>query len=106
LSVSPKVHFKRLHLEFDGPIPPGEAWHVTLLDAMASSSPSRPAVISPQLRQLLRGYLDFRHMFRHAYTHELKWNKMAALVLNAERVLERLEVELGRAVDDDVGTGL
>ena len=88
--------FKRLHLEIDGAFPQGEAWHIKLLDAMASTTPFRPAVISPELRQNLRGFLDFRHVFRHAYTHELKWTKMKALVLTAKSTLQRLEEETNR----------
>jgi hypothetical protein len=33
-------------------------------------------------------------VFRHAYSHELQWTKMAPLVLNREKVLRRLEAEI------------
>jgi hypothetical protein len=58
--------FKRVSLEVDGTLPTGPSWHVLLLDAMASPSDSRAAVIDVGLRKTLRGYLDFRHVFRHA----------------------------------------
>jgi hypothetical protein len=82
--------FKRVSLEVDGTLPTGPSWHVLLLDAMTSPSASRAAVIGAGLRKTLRGYLDFRHVFRHAYTHELKWSRMAPLVLPLEGVLQQV----------------
>ena len=54
----------------------------------------RPAVISMPLHSVLRAYLDFRHVFRHAYAFELKWGKMEVLVLECEKTLRLLESEL------------
>jgi len=54
----------------------------------------RPLVISERLRESLRGYLDFRHVFRQAYTFELRWQRMAVLVRNCEETLRVLEREL------------
>jgi len=86
--------FKRVSVEVDGSHPRGEFWHSELLKAMTQATASRPAVISEGLRNTLRDYLDFRHRFRHAYPFELKWNRMAPLVLAAENTLKQLEVEL------------
>ena len=87
--------FKRVAVAVDGGPPRGEAWHRELLDRMASATATRAAVISPDLRGTLRGYLDFRHVFRHAYTFHLQWPKMSALVLGCEEALRRLDRELG-----------
>jgi hypothetical protein len=46
------------------------------------------------MRDALRGYLDFRHVFRQAYSFQLQWEKMSPLVLGCEETLRRLEVEL------------
>jgi hypothetical protein len=40
--------------------------------------------------------MEFRHMFRHAYTFQLRWNKMTALILGCEETLKLVEVELDR----------
>jgi hypothetical protein len=74
----------------------GELWHAELLDSMARRTASRPPVISEALRHTLKGYLDFRHVFRHAYSFELHWNKMLPLVLDVEKTLRQLEDELER----------
>ena len=86
--------FKRIAIELDGAPPTGEAWHRDLLNAMAQRTSNRPAVISELLRDQLRDYLEFRHVFRHAYSFQLKWRKMSSLVLNCETVLKTLETEL------------
>ena len=69
--------FKRVAVEIDGEPPTGDFWHRQLLDRMACPRRDRPAVISKTLKDKLRTYLEFRHVFRHAYTFELRWEKMA-----------------------------
>jgi hypothetical protein len=77
---------KRIAMERDGGLPRSEIWHRQLLDAMTHSSLSRPEVISTSLRDSLRMYLDFRHVFRHAYTFELRWKKWRALFSIAKKL--------------------
>ena len=72
--------FKRIALEIDGYLPSGDASHSDLLAAMARSNPNRPPVISENLRVRLSAYLSFRHVFRHAYSFQLEWDKMRDLV--------------------------
>ena len=86
--------FKRVKIELNEDMIKNEFWHRELLDSMAQSGTGRPAVISPSLRETLRSYLDFRHVFRQAYTFELRWEKMAGLVQESEETLNRLESEL------------
>jgi len=61
---------------------------------MAIPAPNRPATISIALKESLRNYLEFRHVFRHAYTFELRWEKMLGLVPDCEKVLQEIELEL------------
>jgi hypothetical protein len=61
---------------------------------MAQPTPARPAVISASVLESLEDYLDFRHMFRQAYTFHLEWPKMAPLVQGLEHTLRRLEAEV------------
>ena len=86
--------FKRIEVETDATLPRGESWHRELLDAMRWSSRVRPAVISAPLRDRLREYLEFCHVFRQAYSFQLRWDKMSPLVLDCEQTLRRLEAEL------------
>jgi hypothetical protein len=86
--------FKRVTVHLDHGLMHGDQWHSRLLDSMAEATPNRPALISESLREKLRGYLSFRHVFRHAYAFELRWSKMAPLVLECAETLQWLEREL------------
>jgi hypothetical protein len=57
-------------------------------------------VFSPGLKDELRLYMDFRHVFRHAYTFELRWAKMAELVHGCEDLLRRLKQELASFIQE------
>lgn len=91
--------FKRIAVYLDGGPPAGEFWHSQLLDSMSNHTPKRPAVISESLRDQLRSYLNFRHVFRHAYSFELQWTKMAPLVLECKNTLRVLEEQLDSFVE-------
>jgi hypothetical protein len=90
--------FKRVAVQIDGGLPEGDVWHSRILESMTEATAHRSAVISTDLRETLRGYLSFRHVFRHAYSFELRWTKMAGLVLEVEGTLRLLEEELSRFV--------
>ena len=86
--------FKRVAINIDGGLPCGEIWHSQLLDSMAQKGRNRPAVISESLRDQLEMYMHFRHVFRHAYSFYLHWNKMKSLVLECEKTLDLFQIEL------------
>jgi hypothetical protein len=88
--------FKRIALEIDGNIPSGYASHSELLTAMTQSTANRPPVISDELQVRLSAYLSFRHVFRHAYSFQLEWNKMRGLVLHSQATWQQLQAELGQ----------
>ena len=97
--------FRRIALEIDGALPTGEFWHRELLDAVAHSGRDRSAAISEDLRDRLREYLGFRHVFRHAYAFQLQWEKMSHLVLDCEETLRLLEAELDAFLQSGVQNG-
>ena len=86
--------FKRIVLELGDTLPSGNAWHRELLDAISTASAPDATVISTALRDRLREYLRFRHVFRQAYSFELRWEKMIWLVLGCEETLRLVEAEL------------
>lgn len=87
---------KRIAIESGDPPLNREYWHKYLLDAMAQATDKRTAVISRELRAQLLEYMEFRHVFRHAYVFDLRWAKMDHLVLHCEEVLHRLENEVNQ----------
>jgi hypothetical protein len=54
----------------------------------------RPPVISDELYRRLNDYRSFRHVGRHAYGYELRWEKMKRLVDELPSVASRLKEEL------------
>jgi hypothetical protein len=86
--------FKRIALELDGELPSRATWHRDLLDAMARPATGRPAVISESLQDCLKDYLNFRHVFRSAYSFLLEWERMAPLVLDCRQVFETMKAEI------------
>lgn len=70
-------------------------WHSVLLNTIAEDTDKHPAVISEELHNHLKEYLGFRHVFRHAYLHELQWSKMRRLVEKLAKVLVMFESEIG-----------
>ena len=87
---------KRTTLELGDRLPSSEFWHKDLLDAMTQATGQRPAVLSPGLQARLKEYMEFRHVFRHAYTFNLRWERMKPLVLRCEETLALVENELDR----------
>jgi hypothetical protein len=95
--------FQRVAKEIDGGVPVGGRWHADLLDAMSESSPRRPALISSNMRDRLLDFMSFRHMFRHIYTTDLEWNKMAQLAGDCEETLNLFTSEIESFFADDNG---
>jgi hypothetical protein len=77
-------------------MPDGAWWHKDLLDSMADTVGNRQPLLSSGLRGRLKEYMEFRHVFRHAYTFDLRWDRMKTLVLGCEETLQLVEDELDR----------
>ena len=86
--------FKRVAQELDAGPPEGEFWHRDLLDAMMVLGKGRPAVLSGELGERLEDYLQFRHLFRHSYVFDLRWERLKPLVLGCEETLRLFEEQL------------
>lgn len=79
--------FCRLAEDLEGGLPKGENWHSTLLDDMnLELSNVRPAVISVKLKDRLKEYLGFRHLFRNVYGFKLKKERLKVLIDNFDEV--------------------
>jgi len=88
--------FDLLAERVDGDRPAGPERHDVLLAAMGAATDARPAVVSGELREGLRQYLEFRNSFRYSHYFRLDWSVAASLVGQCGRTLERLEAELDR----------
>ena len=97
--------FKRTTLELGDRMPDGESWHKNLLDGMTEATGNRNAVLSPHLRSRTKEYMEFRHVFRHAYNFDLRWDRMKTLVLGCEETRQLLEGELDKFFGVAPGSG-
>lgn len=86
--------FRRVAVEIDGGILQGDQWHRRLLQQMTEPRERRPAVISLELYDRLHPYLQFRHVFRNSYSFQLRWDKMAPLVLQYEETFAAFRAEI------------
>lgn len=67
---------------------------------MARAVPEvRPAGLSAESLECLDGYRKFRHRVLRAYGSPLIWEKMAYLVQEAPKGLQRLRADIGRFSD-------
>ena len=92
--------FKRVEVQLDKKMSDGASWHSQLLERMAQPSANHPPVISEKMRDMLRQYLNFRHVFRHAYSFELQWTKMAPLISESSNTFQLLEADLKRFIKE------
>ena len=69
----------------------GDNSHKILLNEMKQSFPNRKVVLSDELYLKLIEYMGYRHMYRHAYSFELKWSKMKHLVDDMYDVWEKVK---------------
>ena len=86
--------FKRIAGHSGDELPTGPAWHTLLLISMSKPTTNRPAVISEDMSERLQDYLDFRHFFRHTYSHMLRWAPMAPLISALPETFEQLKTEV------------
>jgi len=86
--------FRRVAVEIDGGIWQGDQWHRRLLQQMTEPGEARPSVISLELYDRLHPYLQFRHVFRSSYSFQLRWDKMAPLVLHYEETFAAFRAEI------------
>lgn len=63
-----------------------DEWHKDLLSRMKLDIENiRPKVIKEELMPILDEYRRFRHLFRHAYSIHLDWEKVDPLILKLEK---------------------
>jgi len=87
--------FERVALTMDKSIPSGLNWHTDLLLRMGDPVEGiRNNVISGKLKENLKEYLRFRHLFRHIYGFELKWERIKPLCLALNGIFDSLKREI------------
>lgn len=91
---------KRVERELGKDLHSSQDWHAQLLQQAGEATDYRQPVFEPSLISQLRGYLEFRHVFRHAYVAQLDWVRMSPLVFELPHIAERLDAELANFIKD------
>ena len=100
--------FELIANRVDRATPDGANWHQELLHQMSADIPStRPAVMSPELRNQLDKFRGFRHVVRNVYTFQLDAHQIEALVKQLPPTMEQVSRELLPFADflQQVGSG-
>jgi len=83
--------FERIANEIDGGAPRGYDWHLQLLQRMLAQVPdARPQVIDASLGEELDEFMRFRHVFRHQYGFQLRWQLVKDLADRMSEVHRRV----------------
>ncbi len=67
-------------------------WHSELFQSMFEKSENRETVLSQDLKEPLKEYLGFRHVFRHSYGYELDWERLNPLFCGMSAPCNRLSL--------------
>ncbi len=87
--------FERIAVMVDNKLPEGEDWHKELLLQMGKPVENlRNRVIATDLMEALKEYLRFRHLFRHIYGFELRWQRFKDIAFSLHEVLSDLKKSL------------
>ncbi len=72
----------------------GEGWHRRLLERMAMSTETRPAVLSESTQLELQDYLRFRHLVRNLYADELRAEPIEQLISQLRETWPCLDADI------------
>jgi hypothetical protein len=61
---------------------------------MSEATPTRPAVVSAALVEVLSEFLAFRHLFRGASIVLMRWDKLFPLIAKVDRTYNQAKVEI------------
>ena len=87
--------FERIAIHINTGLPKGDDWHRELLVQMAKPVEGiRRSVISQETMERFKEYLRFRHLFRHIYGFELKWERFETLAISMNNMLNVLKNEV------------
>jgi ribonuclease HepT-like protein len=88
---------ERVARDLNAAPPEGPDWHRLLLRTMALDKPGRrPAIFDDGTASDLARYLGFRHVFRHLYVLDLRWDQVRSLLGDLAPLHRRVDEQLAR----------
>ena len=86
--------FKLIHKANDDKPLTSTMWHSELFNSIFEESGARKAVLPKELKEPLKDYLGFRHVFRHSYGYELDWERLNPLFSDMADVWQKVRSNL------------
>ena len=78
--------------------PAGNMWHSDLFADMFKKTEKHEQILSQELFELLKEYLGFRHVFRHAYSYELDWSRLQPLFFKMPENWQAVKKDLNKFI--------
>lgn len=91
--------FEMISKDIDNFVAVGNKSHQELLDNIYTNNIRRRAIIDEEIYILLNDYLGFRHVFRHSYSFQLKWDKMKPLANNLFNTWKKLKEQIEKFIN-------
>lgn len=85
----------------DSKLPNGIKWHRELFDSTFEKTENRTIVFSEEIKESLKDYLQFRHLARHSYGFQLKWEKMENLLFEMNVIWEKTKKEINLFIENN-----
>jgi hypothetical protein len=86
--------FRVVAKNIDESVPSGAQSHQALLTQISQRTGNRSEVISRESAKKLKGYLSFRHFYRHSYSFFIEWQELSKLVYPLRGVWLQAKTEL------------
>ncbi len=78
----------------DTVLPNGVKWHKDLLDNALKDTSNRTHIFRENLSEQLNDYLKFRHLVKHSYGFQLKWEKMKNILFDMVPVWKEIKEDV------------
>lgn len=92
--------FKIVASTFENQVTSRAHYHTELLKRMTMSIAGvRPALLADETAYLLDNLRSFRHLFRHAYAHEIDPSKIQLVLASAMQLREQYRKDVGNFLD-------
>jgi len=87
-------------------IPNNSKWHVSIFERAFEATEKRQIIFNKNYKEKLKDFLSFRHFFRHAYSHNVKWDKLKPLFYDVNNIWKEITKDINEHIkntfqDDD-----
>jgi len=90
-----------LFKHMDVKLPNDLRWHKTLLEMAFGTNSQNTKIFTNDIKKKLDDYLSFRHLIRHSYGSELKWDEMGPLIKEIEDIWKIVKTDFEKFIENN-----